>query len=188
MNVWARSPCPPLQDLLALVHEYWNSSSHLLMHILKLLAELSNVLRDDFRAYLPELLPKFIALFSEAERSSQYTAVFPALQTLEVRPPKASHAARASPNLAVFAAALRLRCRSLRCLRPPGSRPRGGGAPAPGAASAGEPHLPAHQQHPLRCAPDRAAVHEVRAPLLLFAALLAGLRCAGSQRAHAAPS
>lgn len=57
------------------------------MHILKLLAELSNVLSDDFRAYLPELLPKFIALFSEAERSSQYTAVFPALSTLEVRCP-----------------------------------------------------------------------------------------------------
>uniref|UniRef100_A0A7S1SYY6 Serine/threonine-protein kinase TOR n=1 Tax=Tetraselmis chuii TaxID=63592 RepID=A0A7S1SYY6_9CHLO len=76
-----------LTDLLALVHEYWNSSPHLLMHILKLLAELSNVLRDDFRAYLPELLPKFIALFSEAERANQYTAVFPALQALEALGP-----------------------------------------------------------------------------------------------------
>lgn len=40
------------------MHQYWTSSTNLLMHILKLLAELSNVLRDDFRAYLPELLPR----------------------------------------------------------------------------------------------------------------------------------
>ena len=32
-------------------------------------------LRDDFRAYLPELLPRFIGLFAEAERSGNYDQV-----------------------------------------------------------------------------------------------------------------
>lgn len=32
-------------------------------------------LRDDFRAYLPELLPRFIGLFGEAERSGNYDQV-----------------------------------------------------------------------------------------------------------------
>lgn len=40
-------------------------------------------MRDDFRQYTPELLPKFIALFAEAERTSQYESVKPALQALE---------------------------------------------------------------------------------------------------------
>ncbi len=32
-------------------------------------------LRDDFRAYLPELLPRFIGLFAEAERSGNFDQV-----------------------------------------------------------------------------------------------------------------
>ena len=40
-------------------------------------------LRDDFRAYLPELLPRFIGLFAEAERSGSYDQVPAALHALE---------------------------------------------------------------------------------------------------------
>lgn len=40
-------------------------------------------LRDDFRAYLPELLPRFIGLFAEAERSGNYDQVPAALHALE---------------------------------------------------------------------------------------------------------
>ena len=32
-------------------------------------------LRDDFRAYLPELLPRFLGLCAEAERSGNYDQV-----------------------------------------------------------------------------------------------------------------
>ena len=40
-------------------------------------------LRDDIRAYLPGLLPKFVALFGEAERGGGYDLVRPALACLE---------------------------------------------------------------------------------------------------------
>lgn len=40
-------------------------------------------LRDDIRAYLPGLLPKFVALFGEAERGGGYELVRPALACLE---------------------------------------------------------------------------------------------------------
>ena len=40
-------------------------------------------LRDDMRAYLPDLLPRFVALFGEAERSGVYDMVRPALGALE---------------------------------------------------------------------------------------------------------
>ena len=40
-------------------------------------------LRDDMRSYLPGLLPKFVALFGEAERSGGYELVRPALACLE---------------------------------------------------------------------------------------------------------
>ena len=40
-------------------------------------------LRDDMRTYLPNLLPKFVALFGEAERGGGYELVRPALACLE---------------------------------------------------------------------------------------------------------
>ena len=40
-------------------------------------------LRDDIRGYLPGLLPKFVALFGEAERGGGYELVRPALVCLE---------------------------------------------------------------------------------------------------------
>ena len=44
-------------------------------------------LRDDMRAYLPDVLPKFIALFQEAEREGSYQMVQPALDALEALGP-----------------------------------------------------------------------------------------------------
>ena len=44
-------------------------------------------MRDDMRACLPELLPRFNALFAEAERSGRYERVPPALRTLEALGP-----------------------------------------------------------------------------------------------------
>lgn len=43
-------------------------------------------LRDDFRAYLPELLPRFIGLFAEAERSGNYDQVLCLHNPLLVHP------------------------------------------------------------------------------------------------------
>jgi hypothetical protein len=36
-------------------------------------------LRDDIRAYLPELLPRFLSLFAEAERSGDVSACLPVM-------------------------------------------------------------------------------------------------------------
>lgn len=44
-------------------------------------------LRDDMRAFLPEILPKFISLFQEAEREGSYQMVQPALTALEALGP-----------------------------------------------------------------------------------------------------
>ena len=35
----------------------------------------AETLRDDFRAYMPDLLPQFVALFSESERTGDYSLV-----------------------------------------------------------------------------------------------------------------
>ncbi|KAK9806315.1 hypothetical protein WJX72_010074 [[Myrmecia] bisecta] len=72
-----------LTDILLLIHDHWQPNSALLPQILNLLSELSVALRDDMRMYLPDLLPKFVALFAEAERSGVYDMVRPALQALE---------------------------------------------------------------------------------------------------------
>ncbi len=50
----------------------------------QLLAELSLALSDDFRAYIPELLPRFVGLFVDAERTGNFAMVRPALTALEV--------------------------------------------------------------------------------------------------------
>ena len=47
----------------------------------------AEALRDDMRAYLPELLPRFTTLVAEAERSSNYSCVRPALRALEALGP-----------------------------------------------------------------------------------------------------
>jgi FKBP12-rapamycin complex-associated protein len=49
-----------------------------------LLAELAFSLRDDLRPHVPELLPRLVALFVDAERNSSFDMVKPALEALEV--------------------------------------------------------------------------------------------------------
>jgi hypothetical protein len=49
-----------------------------------MLAELAISLRDDLRPHIPELLPRLVALFVEAERNSSFDMVKPALAALEV--------------------------------------------------------------------------------------------------------
>lgn len=53
-------------------------------YCLQLLAELALSLRDDLRPHVPELLPRFVGLFVEAERSGVFDMVRPALSALEV--------------------------------------------------------------------------------------------------------
>eukprot|EP00887_Chlorella_sp_A99_P006163 scaffold3.g6163.t1 len=76
-----------LPDFLALVHDFWGTTPALLPHVLNLLAELSQTLRDDFRAWAPDLLPKFVALFNDAERTGDYTLVKPGLDAIRALGP-----------------------------------------------------------------------------------------------------
>nr|ABB13529.1 target of rapamycin kinase [Chlamydomonas reinhardtii] len=91
-----------LPDLTQLVHEFWPAAPRT---CLALIADLGMALRDDIRAkplpplpllppsspprtphnrqYVPELLPKFVAVFSEAERAGSWDLVRPALGALE---------------------------------------------------------------------------------------------------------
>ncbi|KAI3435635.1 hypothetical protein D9Q98_001694 [Chlorella vulgaris] len=79
-----------LPDLLALVNDFWGAPggpAAMLPHILSLLAELSQTLRDDFRFYMPELLPKFVSLLNEAERTNDFSLVKPALDAVRALGP-----------------------------------------------------------------------------------------------------
>jgi FKBP12-rapamycin complex-associated protein len=49
-----------------------------------MLAELAFSLRDDLRPHMPELLPRLVALFVDAERTGNYEMVKPGLEALEV--------------------------------------------------------------------------------------------------------
>ncbi|PNW79096.1 hypothetical protein CHLRE_09g400553v5 [Chlamydomonas reinhardtii] len=69
-----------LPDLTQLVHEFWPAAPRT---CLALIADLGMALRDDIRQYVPELLPKFVAVFSEAERAGSWDLVRPALGALE---------------------------------------------------------------------------------------------------------
>lgn len=80
-----------LPEMLSLISDFWstlllpttsrpNSGSP----ILNLLEQLCKALNDEFRTYLPEILPRFIQALNDAERNSDYTFVPPILHTLEV--------------------------------------------------------------------------------------------------------
>ncbi|MCO5558518.1 hypothetical protein L7F22_012103 [Adiantum nelumboides] len=80
-----------LPEMLSLTSEFWSS---LLLPttsrpnggspVLNLLEQLCKALNDEFRAYLPGILPRFIQALNDAERNSEYTCVPPILHTLEV--------------------------------------------------------------------------------------------------------
>lgn len=52
--------------------------------MLNLVEKLSLALNDEFRVYLPELLPRCVAVLTDAERVSDYKKVPPVLHTFEV--------------------------------------------------------------------------------------------------------
>ena len=73
---------------LTIFHTFLPHASPISQQIVQLLRVNSRcacavALRDDMRSYLPGLLPKFVALFGEAERSGGYELVRPALACLE---------------------------------------------------------------------------------------------------------
>lgn len=80
-----------LPDLLALVSELWSSFSLPATSrpapgspILHLVEQLCIALNDEFRAYLPKILPCCIQVLSDAERSGDYSYVPAILHTLEI--------------------------------------------------------------------------------------------------------
>lgn len=80
-----------LPDLLALISELWSSfslpASSRPAHgspILHLVEQLCIALNDEFRAYLPKILPCCIQVLSDAERSGDYSYVPAILHTLEI--------------------------------------------------------------------------------------------------------
>ncbi|CAL0314575.1 unnamed protein product [Lupinus luteus] len=80
-----------LQDLLSLISEFWSSFTlpapdrpHLGYPVLHLVEQLCLALNDEFRTYLPIILPGCIQVISDAERCNDYTYVLDILHTLEV--------------------------------------------------------------------------------------------------------
>ncbi|CAM6130085.1 unnamed protein product [Calypogeia fissa] len=80
-----------LPELLTLVSEFWSS---LMLPVsgrtsggspvLNLVEHLCIALNDEFRIFLPEILPRCVQVLSDAERSGDYTYVPPVLHTFEV--------------------------------------------------------------------------------------------------------
>ncbi|KAK4762122.1 hypothetical protein SAY87_030006 [Trapa incisa] len=78
-------------DLLSLISELWSSLSTLAINpptrgfpVLHLVEQLCLALNDEFRTYLPDILPCCIQVLSDAERCNDYTYVPYILHTLEV--------------------------------------------------------------------------------------------------------
>ncbi|XP_021776173.1 serine/threonine-protein kinase TOR-like [Chenopodium quinoa] len=80
-----------LVDLLALIAELWSSFSLPAVNrsvrglpVLHLVEQLCVALNDEFRTYLPVILPRCIQVLSDAEKCNDYTYVPDILHTLEV--------------------------------------------------------------------------------------------------------
>ncbi|KAL6964513.1 non-specific serine,threonine protein kinase [Sarracenia purpurea var. burkii] len=80
-----------LPELLSLISELWSSFSlpaaNRPLHgspVLHLVEQLCLALNDEFRTYLPHILPCCIQVLSDAERFNDYTYVLDILHTLEV--------------------------------------------------------------------------------------------------------
>ena len=58
-----------LKDFLELVHDFWAAAPVMQPFLLALLGELSHTLQDDFHMYMPDLLPMFVAVLNDAERT-----------------------------------------------------------------------------------------------------------------------
>jgi FKBP12-rapamycin complex-associated protein len=72
-----------LEELLTLVYEHWHRVE-LLPHLLALLEQLSRALHDEFRLYMPDILPLCVGALAEAERKGDYESVGHVLHALEV--------------------------------------------------------------------------------------------------------
>ncbi|KAM2605661.1 hypothetical protein TB2_034429 [Malus domestica] len=80
-----------LHELLVLISELWSTFSfpaagrpQLGYPVLHLVEQLCLALNDEFRTYLPDILPCCIQVLSDAERYNDYTYVLDILHTLEV--------------------------------------------------------------------------------------------------------
>nr|GEW20723.1 serine/threonine-protein kinase TOR isoform X2 [Tanacetum cinerariifolium] len=80
-----------LPELLSLISELWSSFSlpaaNLPVHgpsVLHLVEQLCLALNDEFRTYLPTILPFYIQVLTDAERCNNYTFVSDILRTLRV--------------------------------------------------------------------------------------------------------
>ncbi|KAL5560921.1 hypothetical protein UlMin_030668 [Ulmus minor] len=80
-----------LPELLSLISELWSSFSFpaakrppLGYPVLHLVEQLCLALNDEFRTYLPIILPSCIQVLSDAERYNDYTYVLDVLHTIEV--------------------------------------------------------------------------------------------------------
>ncbi|PRQ22228.1 putative non-specific serine/threonine protein kinase [Rosa chinensis] len=80
-----------LHELLALISELWSTFSFPAgvrpqpgYPVLHLVEQLCLALNDEFRTYLPDILPCCIQVLSDAERCNDYTYVLDILHTLEV--------------------------------------------------------------------------------------------------------
>jgi len=72
-----------LADILSLIDVFWEEeSTPVTPHILFLLTELAFTLREDLREHMSNLLPKFISLLDEADKTEDYSLVGAALKTL----------------------------------------------------------------------------------------------------------
>ncbi|KAL6771425.1 TOR1 [Auxenochlorella protothecoides x Auxenochlorella symbiontica] len=71
-----------LKDFLDLVHEFWRGAPVMQPYLLTLLGELSHTLQDDFHTYMPDLLPMFVAVFDDAERTGDFAMIKPALEAI----------------------------------------------------------------------------------------------------------
>ena len=71
-----------LDDILHIIHSFWGPNQ-LLRQMLRLCEELATALHDEFRRYLPDLLPRMIAVLAAAERSGNFSAVPSVLHALE---------------------------------------------------------------------------------------------------------
>jgi len=55
-----------------------------MLQVLHLVEQLCLALNDEFRTYLPVILPRCVQIISDAERCNDYTYVLDILHTLEV--------------------------------------------------------------------------------------------------------
>lgn len=72
-----------LRVTLPKIASHWIGNSDVLQ-VLNLVEHLCIALNDEFRIFLPEILPRCVQVLSDAERSGDYTYVPPVLHTFEV--------------------------------------------------------------------------------------------------------